>query len=908
MAGPELPSEVEALENIAQAVHSLQATVAIHEGVGIAQLPFDVMAILTDASARDETRTALWTGFLPRLEEHLYVIRGATESWDREALQVLKDIGMEGWPAVWGQMAKDMAAGAETTNYNLKCICDAFKKLDPRMQAVAVSLRAGLDGVGTTVTSLESALVAALAGMELKTELDLEEPIKDLVAGLKDVLADQTKSTPHAGALFNKTLGGTQVEATIAAVDKMLKPGAGGNPDILGWAKDGINVAVRYGADLIETVVNALERLLSPNPGELLPPARPGASGLTRCFTSMYNYLTRGGLATPESVYSRVAQAYIMASGLGVVAHGISALASVDVLGCVDVNLRGLAGFVGTLAGFQPLADAVHGTLYKNYIRVPLNYEANRWSRPYLPGIGDLMRFKFKRIFEPGRGAQGKPEAPYTFEECMAFYGFSDPWIKIYKDDVYREPMARDLLMMAEVKDFGEEWWSYKIKRLGYDDTDAELMVDAFKRRSARTYIVGLFAAWQMLYRKGYCTLDEFKEGARETKLTEICIEYGVAQAEAQRQLDIKTELLTFAKTRYTRGDLTDDEFRDLLDKVFDDPARARRVFQIERLKRFRAVYYSRPDELARKALPVYKRSFVAGLSTASEYKASLIAAGMEPDMATLTLDLDSEARDRGVFARFRAFGLPALRDAYLHGFVSDADYRRELREKGFPEEYLEAELRLIAALLRRRLEAQVRSYELPHFRRGYIVGLVTRTALRSVFTEAGVSRAVADTELMTLDWQRDEHERRATEKAAADRARAEAKVKREADMARKLAERQAEERRRAAERREREAERLAAEAERKIAENLKAAALARRLGWPADVDRIRRTLGTYYKAHNMILPDDVWRLSLTLEDELLAAAGPDPIRVDSLIGRIEQALAIHAGVMPTPPAEPVAA
>lgn len=908
MAGQEFPPLEESAVAVKDAIRALVATVGIHEGVGISQLPFDVMALLTDNAARDETRTALWTVGLPLFEQHVRGIAVAAEQLEDTLIRAMTEIDMTSWAGIWKEMATGAGASADITNYNLKCICTSLKPLNATLEAMTLSGRAGLDGVGGTVTSLESALVAALAGMELKTELDLEEPFKDLIAGIKEALKDQTTATPHAGAQFNKTLAGTQVEAQIAAVEKMLSGEGGGNPSLLSWFREGINTAVGWGANLIEPVVRTIEGLLPSNPSGQLPPPIPGAADLARCFTGTYNWLTRGGLATPDSVYSRVAQAYIMASGLGVVAHGISALASCDILGCVDVNLRGLAAFIGTLAGFQPLAQAVSGTMYKNYIRVPLNYETNRYSRPYLPSIGDLIRFKFKRIFNRHPDDPVQTPAPLTFAEGMAYYGYSDEWIKVYEDDLYREPMARDLLLMAEVGGASDEWWTYKIRRLGYSDTDAPIMVDAFKRRAARTYITGLMRAGQNLYRKGFIDEDAFRELAAQTKMPDLAIDYAAWQAEAEARLDTRQELLTFAKTRYTRSVLTDEEFRDVLDQVFEDPKRARRVYQIERLKRYRAVYYSRPDELARAALPLYKRAFLAGLKTASEYKAGLIAAGMEPDMADLTLDLESEARDRAVYARFRAFGLPALRDAYLHGFVTDAQYRDELKDRGFPDEYLRAEADLMAVLLRRRIEGEVRAMELPHYRRGYVIGLVTAGALRAIFEEAGVSRGVVDTEFMTLDWQRAELERRRTEKAAADRARAEAQSKREADMARKLAQRAAEEARRETERVQREAETAAAEAERAIADELKAAAAARRPGWPADVDRVRKKLGSYYKAHDSILPDDVWSLSLALQDELRAAAAPDPIKVDTLIGRIEQALAAHAGVIPTPPAEPVAA
>jgi len=42
-----------------------------------------------------------------------------------------------------------------------------------------------------------------------------------------------------------------------------------------------------------------------------------------------------------------------------------------------------------------------------------------------------------------------------------------------------------------------------------------------------------------------------------------------------------------------------------------------------------------------------------------------------------------------------------------------------------------------------------------------------------------------------------------------------------------------------------------------------------------------------------------VWQLGLDLTDELARIPGPDEVKVDELIGRIEMALARHAGVLP---------
>jgi hypothetical protein len=577
-----------------------------------------------------------------------------------------------------------------------------------------------------------------------------------MFAGLP--LKDALGTAPIVGQDEQATVGGSlaqsQYDATAAVFAN--KPGSEGALDKLGSGIVSF-VAKALPDDTPEAVVNAL---------------LAGAAA-ERPWQGLWNAFDKGllgegfkwvgkqlnlGHAGPEGVWKRAGAAYASAIGLGAVAHGISGLLSARIMGSGALNFAGLAGLVGQAAGFGPIVSAVMGNFYRAYLGVPMQYEMNRLFTPWLPQLGDVMRFRWKRL----------KDLPVDFWDSMSYWGFSGEWAKVYYDDMFREPMVRDLLLMAEATTCTPDWWEEKLKRLGYSDEDAPIMLEASLRRGARTQIMDLYRRLWYLAERGYMTLGRFRERCRETKLMETAVDFGAASVEVQREYRLLNSYVAKVLAMYDRDQLNDQELRDLLDVAILEPALADQEAALARIRRYRRVYLTTPEEDTRAAISMYRQLFIEGQITAAEYEAALVMAGFEPDVVVLTLRIDSARRDRTVRAEFREYDLPVLRDRLLHGLINAAQYRAALDARGFPAAYLADEVRLASSMADARRTARVRSEQVPYYERAYVIGLVSWTYLAAVLERAGLDRAAVAARRMWLEHLRAEEDRRRQRAATA--------------------------------------------------------------------------------------------------------------------------------------------
>ena len=781
----------------------------------------------------------------------------------------------------------------------LECVCESLQPVHTDLVGLATEVHDFSDAMAQMLYRLVHELKDKVVEVNVDATFDLSEAVAALLAGLANMAPDLLPPAPVAGVSKPGSVFGQGVQATVNAVRGIFGGGLPGELTIpglvdlaLGGAESGAEAFAGRYASTVAGLVAKCGATGNPSVGGIFEP-------VLSLVESAWQSLTEDGVATPATAWRRGVAAYAGAVGIGLATSAIAGLAEADVLGCGDFNFGYVTSVMGKAAGFDPIVNAFLQPLYRAYLNEPMRYETNRLARPFIPGVGDLLRFQYKRIFSRKPGDPETAEPPFTFPECMAYAGYSDDWIGVYEDDLYREPMARDLLLMAEVGEFNEDWWTYKVRRLGYSDADAPVMVEAFKRRASRTQLLDLYRRLWYLCAEGFMTEDEFRRRCKATKLPELAIEYGAQAAAAELERTERRELLEWAEAQYDRDVLDDEGLRDALAEVYDDPDMVDRRFRLCQVKRFRRIYRVTPTDEARKSLSLYRAAFLDGVATEHEYRAQLTEVGLEGRVIELRMALDVAKRDGRMLARFRQYELPALRDQVMHGMLDVAAYVARLRKAGFPPEHLAAERELVMAQVARRTAGLLRSEALPAYRQAYVVGLVSRTYLAAALRDAGLTPEGMDAELTVLDYRREQAGQRRAETEARKRERLLADERRDAERTRKEAERQAQARKRAADERRREAERYAAALAKAAAAEAKAAAEARRPGWPADVARVQKQIAATYKAQGQMLPEDVWSLGCDLEIELARLPGPDPIRVDELAGRIEQALARYAGVLP---------
>jgi len=529
------------------------------------------------------------------------------------------------------------------------------------------------------------------------------------------------------------------------------------------------------------------------------------AAEITTKLKDYWNEWLRDEHVDAEHFWNRFTKCFEAASALGITAHGVSTLLSLDVFGSFDLNMTGLAAFLADAAGFEPLISSSIGEFYRAYLGVPGRYYFNDKFTPYMPSIQDLCRYRAKRILpgcvRPERAGIGPmgggriwPMPGYKeFAQYMRYWGFDGGWAAVIEDDLYTEPRHFELTIMGENEAIPEAWWWEKCRRMGYSEVDAGYMVGGIRRKIARTWIQGLVQELLAHYREGIIDLEDLRAHLEDAKIPSDQRSYILQTAIARRWRERNADRRKLALDAYGRDMLTDEELRGMLDILCHDPDMVDLEVKAARVRRYRRVYWTSAPEVARKLIRHWRREFVAGQITADDLRGLLIESGMEPEAASLVLEADEARRLRTVAAEFQKYGLPRLRDMALNGLIPLATYERWLRMGGFPEEYLLVEIELMKARIERRRQQRVHARQLPPHKQAYVVGLIGDQLLRSTMREAGLSQEDVEAQMLMLEHQRAQFASRREIAEARGLAVAQSQASREAEkLARELERRRA--------------------------------------------------------------------------------------------------------------------
>lgn len=623
--------------------------------------------------------------------------------------------------------------GADCLKPNIDGVAAAVTGLQAHVQDAADQL-AGIRGYHGGLLETIQAIGQALG---LLTDIPLSEALgKAPIAGQPD---QATVGGSFAQALWNATLGIGEVASPMPfeSVGKML---AGLVGEVIGSTSPAA-VAVGNAMDPYWKQGRYWAGLGAAFSEGLVP----------ACLTSLAG-LGPTAHAGPEGVWQRAALAYGSAVGLGVVAHAVSGLMHATVIGTGGVDFSGAAALIGQAAGFGPIVQAVMGNFYQAFLDRPMQYEMNKTFTPNLPGMGDVLRLRAKRIIAD-RG---------EFNKLMAYQGFSADWIERFEQDLYTEPRHTELQIMGDNDDVPAEWWAKKCRALGYEDQDVEYMVGGLQRRLSRGYLGQYIAELQKAHKAGVVSESELDDALAGLGINRLSRLWAVETAWWRKRLDALADAQKMLADMFERDQIAGEGYRDALEALGIDQATVTRTVASAEIRRFRKVYWTTPAEDARKAVGLYRTAFIAGLVTGPEYETVLTTAGMQPAIIALNLSVDGEARNRRLAADFRQYQLPALRDQVLHGVVSLAEYRYRLEKAGFPAEHLDAEVCLVRAMLERRQAEAVRRDQLPHYRRAFIVGLVTRECLVAAMKAAGLDAGAIAAAMLTADEERRREEARA--------------------------------------------------------------------------------------------------------------------------------------------------
>ena len=581
---------------------------------------------------------------------------------------------------------------------------------------------------------------------------------------------------PVAHSWVPSWLGSALADGPIAALRKTfnLSPGGGFGPSELFDASVGLLTTIPQ--KLWDAMGGEMTGLYTGNKGPVAQALSGAMAGVSHNVVDWYLKMMQAGPCKPDQAQDRLAGCLGFASVAGLTSHVVSAILSMDILACLDINATGLAAMITDLAGFGPILGAFQGPFFDAYLKKPWTANLNRKMRPARPDPATLMRLRYK---SRASGAMGMVESLAGFREQMSYHGFSDEWIAALEDDLYTEPRRMDIMLMAESDAAAEDptWWREKMSRLGYTDVDAEYLIDGVKRRMARAYRDGYIHQLISQVRNGRMAGDDLDSQLADFGVPGLTREAAVALAGAQAADQTVTDGMALLKSQYDRDQINDRELRDGLDALGLVPEKVDYLCAYWRLGRYHKVYLSTPTEEARKVISLYRQAYRAGIIPRGRYSTMLSQAGLSDDTITVQLALDDQARDQAIVTSLRQYALPLGRDAVASGRLAIGQYRQQLAAQKLPGNLLDAEVAYATMLREREQTARLERRQIAPAERAYVFGLVPSLALNLLYQQAGYSADEIAVKLLVLNELRRAHMAAQAKAAAAPARKAPAKT-----------------------------------------------------------------------------------------------------------------------------------
>ena len=361
---------------------------------------------------------------------------------------------------------------------------------------------------------------------------------------------------------------------------------------------------------------------------------------------------------TPEEAPGLALKMVGIATASGMAAHGIAQLLEwAHPLKHLGVNY--LVGLLGELAGWGRWSAASIGVLAGVAVGQPMRYYVQERFRPLLPQTFDLEIMAVK------------PDIPMdVFKRTMAYQGYPDEWIDAFARTMYHEPRYFELSMMAEdgaaakppvdpsplaVEEFRkynvaveDQWLFMKARRAGYAPYDSTLFTSSIKKKAARMQRSGYSLAVMNLTKEAYITPQQFEEFMEILEYRPEAIVMARREAALRALYDYISDCLRLYTDEYIKDVITEDELSVALTSLgiqeykvdlLVAKARIRKTPKPRKpvVKGAEAVM----AEVQKKYQVLYREQYRRGLIEEEGYVACLVAIGIEPALAVVTVEIE---------------------------------------------------------------------------------------------------------------------------------------------------------------------------------------------------------------------------------------------------------------------------
>lgn len=374
-----------------------------------------------------------------------------------------------------------------------------------------------------------------------------------------------------------------------------------------------------------------------------------------RTFDGLSRLMQESGPITPERAPAFAMKLYSFAFSMGIAAHGV-AMGFELLYPLKRLGLHTVSAMISDFAGYGRIAGATMGVMTSVALSQPMRYAVNELTRPVIPDDRLLIELRSKREID-------KPD----FDKAMGYQGFSNKWIDVIERWQWKDPRMFELMRVADIgieqgppppgemwwfKKFGitgdklKDWWLYrKLMRAGYEDVDLDVLIRTIHRREISFAMTYVRTAVRRNYRWGYLSDEELDTWIDRLMLPEQAKEWISWAGHLDREYFYRQDLQRLYITQYRNDIITNDSLLVALVAMGIPLRDADMTVRIEKARKSPKI--TRPvtkaatkavSDVQKKYVQVYIEQYRKDLITAGQLTQSLLAAGLEPELAEVSV------------------------------------------------------------------------------------------------------------------------------------------------------------------------------------------------------------------------------------------------------------------------------
>jgi hypothetical protein len=342
------------------------------------------------------------------------------------------------------------------------------------------------------------------------------------------------------------------------------------------------------------------------------------------------------GEGDPEAVLGLAAGLTAAAIPFGVAAHLLGNAAEVaHPLKSMGFTMTARA--LVDLTNISKISEATIGVGFLLAIGRPMEYWLSRRIRWRIPSEMELLVEYTKRDISEGEARL-----------ALAYHGYNESRISAMLESGWREPRPFELRRLMDSGVVPPAWLRSKLRRNMLRDEDAELMATALEHNQYSTQRSGLYSAAFALLRDGASTPERFAADVGPLALPDAQIALGVRAAALQHAADMVNFNTSTYLTAAVDGQLTVEEFGLALralgltdDRIAAEQARARVRITGKIASTAPAEAAALYRKVQSEGVTLWVERFRRGLVDAAGLNTNLLALGLDPSLARITVDIE---------------------------------------------------------------------------------------------------------------------------------------------------------------------------------------------------------------------------------------------------------------------------